>query len=107
MDLKKRLLDLAKSIQYADDYELTEAPKILREASDKIGELELINMHLLERLEERDYEVSPAYSTNKLELYPISDRPNLKAQLDRLGVDYSNKDNTQRLRRKLQRTLRG
>lgn len=110
MDLKKELLDLAKSIQYADDYELTEVPQLLKRASEKIGQLEWENIHLLERLERTNQvyqEDMQAYSINKVELYPISDRPNLKAQLDRLGVDYSAKDNTQRLRRKLQRTLRG
>ena len=110
MDLKKELLDLAKSIQYADDYELTEVPQLLKRASEKIGQLEWENIHLLERLERTNQvyqEDMQAYSTNKVELYPISDRPNLKAQLDRLGVDYSAKDNTQRLRRKLQRALRG
>lgn len=106
MDLKKKLLDLAEGIQYADEYELTELPRVLRRASEEIGKLELMNMELLERLEQSSYQPQ-SYSTDKVELYPISDRSNLKSQLDRLGVEYTNKDNTHRLRRKLQRALRG
>lgn len=106
MDLKKRLLDLAESIQYADDYDLTEVPRLLREASNEIGKLEQVNIHLMERWESAHQQMQ-SYSSDKVELYPISDRPRVKSQLDQLGVEYSDKDNTQRLRRKLQRTLRG
>lgn len=127
MDLKKRLLDLADTIRYWDMYDLTEVPNVLKAASEKIGELELELMKLQDALDANELgliylekkleeqEIQPrSHATNKVELYPtekevlkpVSDRAELKRKLDELGVKWDPRDNTPRLRKKLQRALR-
>ena len=108
-DLKKTLLDLAESVQYADMYDLTGVPKILKQASDKIEILEMQVIMLLDRIEESKQ--TQTYSSSGADIVincqPFSDRARIKSDLDDLGVEYSIKDNTQRLARKLQKALRG
>jgi hypothetical protein len=108
-DLKKILLDLAKDIKYADMYDLTEVPSILEQAADKIGHLELQVIKLLERINEME-ELEKLYSLDKkiiINYQPKPDRARIKSELEDLGIEYSVKDNTQRLSRKLQKAIAG
>lgn len=113
-DLKKKLLDLAEDIQFYDMFDLTKTPKLLKEAVEKIGKLELEVIELQARLAESRLQKNQSeYSTFTTSSTVFStppqpvDRAQIKLQLQELGVPYSNKDNTQRLLRKLQRALRG
>ena len=103
VDIKKALRDLSDSIRYADMYDLTEVPKILEEASDKIEKLEIDIIKLLARLEESRMNRDNLVINYK----PPSERARIKSELEDLGIEYSTKDNTQRLFRKLQRAQRG
>ena len=110
VDLKKQLLDIADTIRYWDQYDLTVVPIILKEASERIGNLELSLIELeekIKKLEETSNTKEISQSEEETELQPIEDRAELKRRLDELGVPYQARDNTHRLRRKLQKALRG
>jgi hypothetical protein len=110
VDLKKQLLDLAETIRYWDQYDLTIVPNILKEASERIGNLELSLIELeekIKKLEETSNTKEISESQDEFELQPIEDRAELKRRLDELGIPYQVRDNTHRLRRKLQKALRG
>ena len=128
-DIKKQLLDIADTIRYWDLYDLTVVPNILKEASERIGnlELEVIDLELevlnlkgyIDQLQSQmspEQEIPQSYSTDKIELYPttedvelkpISDRAQVKKKLKELGITFDSRDNTSRLRRRLQKALRG
>ena len=96
-NIKKILLDLAKEIQYQDCYDLTSAPKVLKNAANKIGDLEMEIIDLKHQLQnETSKEITPKKT---------KERSKIKEQLEQYGIPYSIKDNTQRLFRKLQRYL--
>ena len=105
LDLKKILLDLAENIKYLDMYDLTNVPQTLKEASNKIGQLELqviklqseLNTFSEKRLLDNDI-CAFTFITNKKE-----ERRQIKQKLDELGIKYSPKDNTERLRRLLRK----
>ena len=107
VDLKKELYDLAEDIQYADMYDLTTVPGVLRKAVEKIEDLELENIALKEQIARNSSEVHRvSTSTDTLYLSTSIDRSLVKQQLTQLGVPFSLKDNTQRLLRKLQKAVK-
>jgi hypothetical protein len=87
MEIVDKLKDLAKSIRYADMYDLTEAVGILKQAAKTIEELSAKNLTLKEKSDRKEL------------------RDKIKQLLDKYEIEYDNRCNTSRLQSILERSL--
>jgi hypothetical protein len=97
LTLKEKLQELAQSIQYADQFDLTSAPKLIRAAVQKIDSLEAEIVRWVSLNYWGPEQTCVRRPSNHFE------RLTAQRRLNKLGIKHTTRDSTKRLLRLLEK----